>query len=58
MTADEIAGRQLRAWAIETALGKQGLQQQGCEEHHTIDIKDVIEDAKQLTYYVVNGTSK
>lgn len=55
---DENRGQQLRVWAVETALGKQSLQQQGCEEHHTIDVKDIIDDAKRLVHYVVNGTSQ
>lgn len=44
--------RQLRAWAVETALGKAALEQQNCADHHTIEIATVIGEARKLVNFV------
>lgn len=54
-TNDETAARQLRAWAIETALGKAALETKNCEDHHTITVDSVLTDAKAIVKWVVNG---
>lgn len=51
MTPQEV--RQLRAWAVETALGKAAANRNGMAGgHELIDIREVITDARKLTAFV------